>query len=82
MSKLKIFQTAINVATVLIAPIVAVIVGQKLQDKGQKRNINSFSSLLKNCKYIGEYRYQDVVIKGGVPAIIPEDLFNRVQERM
>ena len=82
MSKLEIFQTAINVATVLIAPIVAVIVGQKLQDKGQKRNINSFSSLLKNCKYIGEYRYQDVVIKGGVPAIIPEDLFNRVQERM
>ena len=47
MSKLEIFQTAINVATVLIAPIVAVIVGQKLQDKGQKRNINSFSSLLK-----------------------------------
>ena len=82
MSKLEIFQTAINVAAVLIAPIVAVIVGQKLQDNGQKRNINSFSSLLKNCKYIGEYRYQDVVIKGGVPAIIPEDLFNRVQERM
>jgi len=23
-----------------------------------------------------------LVIKGGVPAIIPEDLFNRVQERM
>lgn len=31
MSKLEIFQTAIYVATVLIAPIVAVIVGQKLQ---------------------------------------------------
>lgn len=30
MSKFEIFQTAINVATVLIAPIVAVIVGQKL----------------------------------------------------
>ena len=50
--------------------------------KGQLFNINSFSSLLKNRKYIGEYRYQDVVIEGGVPAIIPEDLFNRVQERM
>ena len=37
MSKFEIFQTAINVATVLIAPIVAVIIGQKLQDKGQKR---------------------------------------------
>lgn len=50
--------------------------------KGQPFNINSFSSLLKNRKYIGEYRYQDVVIEGGVPAIIPEGLFNRVQERM
>ena len=50
--------------------------------KGQPFNINSFSSLLKNRKYIGEYRYQDVVIEGGVPAIVPEDLFNRVQERI
>ncbi len=50
--------------------------------KGQPFNINSFSSLLKNRKYIGEYRYQDIVIEGGVPAIIPEGLFNRVQERM
>ena len=30
----------------------------------------------------GEYRYQDVVIESGVPAIIPGDLFNRVQEHM
>ena len=50
--------------------------------RGQPFNINSFNSLLKNRKYIGEYRYQDVVIEGGVPAIVPEDLFNRVQERM
>ena len=50
--------------------------------RGQPFNINSFSSLLKNRKYIGEYRYQDVVIEGGVPAIVPEALFNRVQERM
>ena len=50
--------------------------------RGQPFNINNFSSLLKNRKYIGEYRYQDVVIEGGVPAIVPEALFNRVQERM
>ena len=50
--------------------------------RGQPFNINSFSSLLKNRKYIGKYRYQDVVIEGGVPAIVPEELFNRVQERM
>ena len=50
--------------------------------KGRAFNINSFGSLLKNRKYIGEYRYQDVVIADGVPAIVPEDLFYRVQERM
>ena len=50
--------------------------------KGQPFNINSFSSLLKNRKYIGEYRYQDVIIPGGVPAILSDDLFYRVQARL
>lgn len=50
--------------------------------RGKPLNINSFNALLKNRKYIGEYRYQDVVISGGVPAIVPEDLFYRVQQRM
>ena len=45
-------------------------------------NLNSFNTVLKNRKYIGEYQYQKVVIPGGVPSIVPEDLFNRVQERM
>ena len=35
-------------------------------------SMSSFNALLKNRKYIGEYRYQDVVIPGGVPAIVPE----------
>ena len=38
--------------------------------------------LLKKRKYVGEYRYQNVVIEGGVHVIIPEDLFNCMQERM
>jgi len=45
-------------------------------------NPNSFNVILKNRKYIGEYKYQDVVIPGGVPAIVPEELFERVQKRM
>jgi len=54
-----------------------------LQTKRNKPfSMNSFNALLKNRKYIGEYRYQDVVIPGGVPAIVPKDLFYRVQERM
>lgn len=38
--------------------------------------------MLHNRKYIGEYKYNDIVQQGGIPAIVPEDLFNRVQERM
>lgn len=50
--------------------------------RGRAFSMSSFNALLKNRKYIGEYRYQDVVIPGGVPAIVPEDIFNRVQAKM
>ncbi len=50
--------------------------------KGKLFSMSSFNALLKNREYIGEYRYQDVVIPGGVPAIVPEKLFCRVQQRM
>ena len=45
-------------------------------------SMNSFNRLLKNRKYIGEYRYREHVIPGGVPAIVPEELFQKVQERL
>ena len=44
-------------------------------------NLNSFETMFRNRKYIGEYKYQDVIIPGGVPAIVSDELFNRVQER-
>lgn len=50
--------------------------------RGKPFSMNSFNALLKNRKYIGEYQYQDVTIPGGVPAILPEELFARVQARM
>lgn len=56
---------------------------RQIRTKKQRPFTNSsFYSLLRNRKYIGEYKYQEVVIPGGVPAIVPEDLFFRVQERM
>lgn len=42
----------------------------------------SVTRMLHNRKYIGEYRYNDIVHPNGIPAIVPEDLFNRAQERM
>jgi len=66
-----------------VRSIVEDLNGRGWQTKRNKPfSMNSFNALLKNKKYIGEYRYQDVVIPGGVPAIVPEDLFYRVQERM
>ncbi|CZT55649.1 recombinase family protein [Solibaculum mannosilyticum] len=50
--------------------------------KNKPFSIGSFYSILRNRKYIGEYRYQDVIIPDGVPRIISEDLFYRVQERL
>lgn len=50
--------------------------------RGCKVSINSVTRMLHNRKYIGEYKYRDVVNPNGIPAIIPIDLFERVQERM
>ncbi len=49
---------------------------------GKPFRMSSFNPILKNRKYIGEYRYQDVVIPGGVPALVSDELFERVQERL
>lgn len=50
--------------------------------KNKPFNANSFHSLLKNRKYIGEYKYQDTIIPGGVPALVSKELFDRVQIRI
>lgn len=44
--------------------------------------IDSVKRLLKNRRYIGEYKYDDMVTIDGVPAIVPQDLFDRVGERL
>ncbi len=38
--------------------------------------------MLKNRRYIGEYKFQDIVHENGIPAIVPKDLFNKVQEEL
>lgn len=50
--------------------------------RGTKLTINTVSNLLTNRRYIGEYVYRDIVVPDGIPAIVPKDLFNRVQERI
>ena len=50
--------------------------------RGQKLTYNSVQHLLNNRRYIGEYTYRDVFVPDGIPAIVPQDLFDRVQEKL
>ena len=43
---------------------------------------NIIHRMMTNRKYIGEYHFKDIVIKNGVPAIIDQELFDRVQKRI
>ena len=50
--------------------------------RGQKMTYNSVQHLLSNRRYIGEYTYRDIVVPDGIPAIVPQDLFDRVQQKL
>ena len=55
--------------------------GQKILDyRNGKMTINIVQRMLSNRRYIGEYKFQKTVVPNGIPAIISEELFNRVQE--
>ncbi len=42
----------------------------------------SVSAMLQVRKYMGEYRYRDVVFEDGIPAIITKEMFKMAQERL
>ena len=66
-----------------ISEITASLNGRGLKTKkGKAFKIGGVSLILKNRKYIGEYQYGSVIIPKGIPAIIDDDLFDRVQRRM
>ena len=53
-----------------------------LGKRGKPIKFGVVTRLSKNRRYIGEYRYRDIVTEDAIPAIVPKDLFDRVQERM
>ncbi len=59
-------------------------ISQYYSEKGLslKPDINFITRTLHNRKYIGEYRYNETIVPDGIPAIVPKDLFNRVQEQL
>lgn len=50
-------------------------------NKGNRISINSLRKILSNRAYLGEYRYAEYVIEGGMPALVDEDTFNQVQKQ-
>lgn len=50
--------------------------------KGKPFRLGSISGILVNTKYIGLYTFDDVVIEGGIPAIINKDVFEKAQEML
>ncbi len=50
--------------------------------KGKPVSWSAVQHMLSNRRYIGEYSYREIVIPDGIPAIVPLDLFERVQEKL
>lgn len=50
--------------------------------KGNPFNRNSLRKLLRNEKYIGVYRYRDILDENGIPPIVDRELFDRVQHEL
>ncbi len=46
---------------------------------GSKITINIVTDMLKNRRYIGEYKFRNIVQKDGIPRIVPQALFDKVQ---
>lgn len=46
---------------------------------GKEWNSSSFNRIITNERYTGVYIYHDIRIPGGIPQIIPKDLFDTVQ---
>jgi DNA invertase Pin-like site-specific DNA recombinase len=50
--------------------------------RGGRMTINVVTHMLKNRRYIGEYKYKDVLVENAFDPIISNDLFDIVQEKM
>lgn len=50
--------------------------------RGKEFTHNGITRILRNRQYIGEYRWNDIVIPGGVPRIIEDEQFERVNREM
>ena len=55
---------------------------QGLTNYGREFNINQLRRILPNTAYVGVYKWGEHTINGGMPRIVDDDTFQRVQERL
>ncbi len=59
-----------------------------LNNKGLKNNtgrnftVNNIANILSNRRYVGDYVYSNTIIENGIPAIVPKDVFDKVQDML
>lgn len=49
--------------------------------RGGQFTVNSLRSILQNRAYTGLYKFGDIEVKGAIPALVSEELFEKVQTR-
>lgn len=49
--------------------------------RGAKFGVKTLNKMLQNRAYIGEYRHGDIVVEGGMPALVDEVTFEAVQRK-
>lgn len=52
------------------------------QKNGKPITPNVVYTMLRNRKYIGEYKFGDTIIENGVPRIVSDDMFSAVQNKI
>ena len=50
--------------------------------RDKKFTVNSLNKTLKLEAYLGIYKYSDIVIEGGMPALVTQELFDKAQARL
>ena len=49
--------------------------------RGAKFGVKTMNKMLQKRAYIGEYRHGDIVVEGGMPALVDEETFDKVQRK-
>lgn len=62
--------------------IVKIMNERGIKNRNYPLNYNSVYRILTNRKYIGEYKFGDVVLENAIPALIDKETFELVQSRM